>query len=148
MLYKHLLFKVTKKSLNAYSYSEIGCCKFINVTAHLALQIVPQHLHNKQVFLCIDDTIIVKSGKKFENVSKLFDHVVHNASNYLNGYCFVSLMLCVPVWKRNRVVYPSVPLGYHIWTKEVTKLELTTDMVCTVMPELEQKHRILFLFDS
>ena len=57
-------------------------------------------------------------------------------------------MLCVPVWKRNRVVYPSVPLGYRIWTKEVTKLELTTDMVYTVMPELEQKHRILFLFDS
>ena len=30
------------------------------------------------------------------NVSKLFDHAVHNGSNYLNGHCFVSVMLCVP----------------------------------------------------
>ena len=30
-----------------------------------------------------------------ENVSKLFDHAAHNGSNYLNGHCFVSVMLCV-----------------------------------------------------
>lgn len=42
---------------------------------------------------CIDDTMISKFGTKFENISKLFDHAAHNGCNYLNGYCFVSLML-------------------------------------------------------
>lgn len=152
LLYKHFLSKVTEKSLNAFyyacSYAKIDCSRFMNVTAHLALQIIPEHLRNEPVFLCIDDTMIVKFGKKFENVSKLFDHAAHNGSNYLNGHCFVSLMLCVPVWKENRIVYQSVPLGYRMWTKEVSKLELAADMVRAVMPELEQKHQVLLLFDS
>ena len=122
LLYKHFLSKVTEKSLNAFyyacSYAKIDCCKFMNVTARLALQIIPEHLHNEPIFVCIDDTMIAKFGKKFEDVSKLFDHAAHNGSNYLNGHCFVSLMLCVPVWKENRIVYQSVPLGYRMWTKE------------------------------
>lgn len=96
----------------------------MNVTARLALQLIPEHLCNEPVFLCIDDTMIAKFGKKFENVSKLFDHAAHNGSNYLNGHCFVSLMLCVPVWEGNRIVYQSVPLGYRMWTKDVSKLQL------------------------
>ena len=152
MLYKHFLSRVTEKSLNAFyyacSYAKIDCSKFMNVTARLAMQIIPESLQNEPVFLCIDDTMIAKFGKKFENVSKLFDHAAHNGSNYLNGHCFVSLMLCVPVWKRNKIVYQSIPLGYRMWTKEVSKLELAADMVRTVMPELEQKNQVLLLFDS
>ena len=151
-LYKHFLSKVTGKSLNAFyyvcSYVKIDCSKFMNITARLAMQMIPQRLCNEPVFLCIDDTIIAKFGQKFENVSKLFDHAAHNGSNYLNGHCFVSLMLCVPVWKKNRIVYLSVPLGYRMWTKEVSKLELAADMVRTVMPEFEHKHQVLLLFDS
>lgn len=152
MLYKHFLFKVTEKSLNAFyyacSYAKVDCCKFMNVSAHTALQIIPEYLHNEPVFLCIDDTMVAKFGRKFENVSKLFDHAVHNGSNYLNGHCFVSLMLCVPVWKNNHIVYQSIPLGYRMWTKEVSKLELAADMVSAIMPELAQKHQVLLLFDS
>ena len=51
---------------------------------------------------------------KFENVSKLFDHTAHNGSNYLNEHCFVSVMLCVPVWNGAKVSYLSVPLGYRM----------------------------------
>lgn len=152
MLYKHFLSKVTEKSLNAFyyacSYAKIDYSKFMNVTARLALEIIPKPLHNEPVFLCVDDTMIAKFGKKFENVSKLFDHATHNGSNYLNGHCFVSLMLCVPVRNKNRIVYQSIPLLYRMWTKEVSKLELAADMVRSVMPELEQKHQVLLLFDS
>lgn len=152
LLYKHFLSKVTEKSLNAFYYAcscaKIDCSKFMNVTTRLAMHIIPESLHNESVFLCIDNTMIAKFGRKFEHVSKLFDHAAHNGSNYLNGHCFVSLMLCVPVWKKNRIVYQSIPLGYRMWTKEVSKLELAADMVRSVMPELEQKHQILLLFDS
>lgn len=152
LLYKHFLSRVTEKSLNAFyyvcSYAKIDCSKFMNVTARLTMQIIPKSLQNEPVFLCIDDTMIAKFGHKFENVSKLFDHAAHNGSNYLNGHCFVSLMLCVPVLKKNKIVYQSIPLGYRMWTKEVSKLELAADMVRTVIPELEHKHQVLLLFHS
>ncbi|MEQ2372538.1 hypothetical protein WMO28_16795, partial [Blautia sp. CLA-JM-H16] len=57
-------------------------------------------------------------GLKFENVSKLFDHAAHNGSNYLNGHCFVSLMLCIPVWSHDKISYLAVPLGYRMWQKK------------------------------
>ena len=47
--------------------------------------------------------MVAKAGTRFENVSKLFDHAAHNGSNYLNGHCFVSIMLCIPVWKNDRM---------------------------------------------
>ena len=59
--------------------------------------------------------MVSKFGKKFENVSKLFDHAAHNGSNYLNGHCFVSSMLCVPVLDHDKISYLSVPLGYRMW---------------------------------
>ena len=35
-----------------------------------------------------------------------------------------SLMLCVPVWRKQRVVYLAVPLGYRMCKKEASKPEL------------------------
>lgn len=29
---------------------------------------------------------------------------------YLNGHCFVSVMLCVTVWNQNQILYVSIPL--------------------------------------
>ena len=80
---------------------------FMNTTARIALKLIPDSLQTQPVFLCVDDTMVSKFGTKFENVSKLFDHAAHNGSNYLNGHCFVSVMLCVPVWNRDRyLIFP------------------------------------------
>ena len=35
----------------------------------------------------------------------------HNGSNYLNGHCFVRVMLCVPVWNGDKVSH----LSLHIY---------------------------------
>lgn len=120
----------------------------MNVTASMALNLIPMRLRSQPVFLCIDDTMISKFGKKFEDVSKLFDHAAHNGSNYLNGHCFVSLMLCVPVWNKGRISYLSVPLGYRMWQKKESKLELAADMVRQVMPEFSEKKNVIILCDS
>ena len=80
----------------------------MNVTADMALNLILEKLSQQPVFLCIDDTIVPKFGKKFEDVSKLFDYAAHNGSNYLNGHCLVNIMLCVPVWNQNRIHYLSV----------------------------------------
>lgn len=95
----------------------------------MALNLLPDSLKSQLVFPCIDDTMVPKFGRKFEDVSKLFDHAAYNGSNYLIGHCFESLMLCVPVWNKGKVVYPAVPLGYHMGQKSESKLELAADMV-------------------
>ena len=120
----------------------------MDITARIALNLTPQNLGSQPVFLCIDDTMVPKSGKKFEDVSKLFDHAAHNGSNYLNGHCFVSIMLCVPVWNQNRIRYVSLPLGYRMWLGSESKLKLAASMVRQAMPELARKKNVIILCDS
>ena len=121
-LYQHFLSGITTKSLNtfyhAYSYAKVDYSHFMNITAKVALRMIPDSLATQPIFLCVDDTMVAKAGTRFENVSKLFDHAAHNSSNYLNGHCFVSIMLCIPVWKNDRVSYLSLPLGYRMWQKK------------------------------
>ena len=99
-LYQHFLFGITEKSLNVFyyacSYAKVDYSRFMNTTVRIALKLIPDSLQTQPVFLCVDDTMVSKFGTKFENVSKLFDHAAHNGSNYLNGHCFVSVMLCIP----------------------------------------------------
>ena len=151
-LYRHFLSKITEKSLNAFyyacSYAKADYTRFMGVTAALTLKLVPQKLDTQPVFLCIDDTMAEKFGTKFEDVSKLFDHASHNGSNYLNGHCFVSLMLCVPVWREQKISYIAVPLGYRMWKKETPKLDLAASMVRQVMPALRDKRNVIILCDS
>ena len=69
----------------------------MNITAKVALRMIPDSLATQPIFLCVDDTMVAKAGTRFENVSKLFDHAAHNGSNYLNGHCFVRLVIIDPV---------------------------------------------------
>ena len=151
-LYRRFLSGITLKSLNAFyyacSYAKADVSIFMNVTSRLALRLIPGSLESQPVFLCIDDTMVPKFGTKFEDVSKLFDHAAHNGSNYLNGHCFVSVMLCVPVWNRQKVSYLAVPLGYRMWQKKESKLALAASMVRQVMPEFRQKKNVIILCDS
>ena len=151
-LCKGIFIRITEKSLNAFyyacSYAKVDYSRFMNVTASMALKLIPSLLESQPVFLCIDDTMVSKFGRKFENVSKLFDHAAHNGSNYLNGHCFVSLMLCVPVRDNHKVVYQAVPLGYRIWQKKEFRLELAASMVRQAMPEFQEKKNVVILCDS
>ena len=151
-LYRHFLSGITKKSLSAFyyacSYAKADYSAFMNVTAVMALKMIPKTLLSQPVFLCIDDTMVTKFGRTFEDVSKLFDHASHNGSNYLNGHCFVSVMLCVPVWNKNRIHYLCVPLGYRMWQKKDSKLELVASMVRQVMPAFTKQKNVIILCDS
>ena len=151
-LYRHFLPGITEKSLNAFyyacSYAKAEHSRFMNVTAGMALKLIPEKLSSQPVFLCIDDTMVSKSGKKFADVSKLSGHAAHNGSNYLNGHCFASAMPCVPVWKKSKVRYLSVPLGYRMWQKKESKLELAASMVRQAMPQFSGRKNVILLCDS
>ena len=151
-LYRHFLSAITGKSLNAFyfvcSYAKADYSRFMNAISRIALHLIPDSLKTQPVFLCIDDTMVPKSGTKFADVSKLFDHAAHNGSCYLNGHCFVSIMLCVPVWKQDKVSYLAVPLGYRMWQKKQSKPELAASMLRQVMPEFSGKKQVIILCDS
>ena len=152
-LYQHFLSGIMEKSLNAFyyacSYAKVNYSIFMNVTISMALKLIPVSLKPQPVFLCIDDTLVSKFGTKFEDVSKLFDHAAHNGSSYMNWHCFVSIMLCVPVWNGNKSVYLSLPLDYRVWKKkEASKLELAASMVRQVMPSLSGVRNVILLCDS
>lgn len=97
----HLISGFTQKSLSSFYYTlERGAfdhSRWIPVSARRALSVIPPGLRGNTVFLSIDDTMMAKFGLKFQACSRLFDHAAHNGSNYLNGHCFVSIMLHVPV---------------------------------------------------
>lgn len=151
-LYRHFISKITQKSLNAFyyacSYAKVDYSEFMCTTVKMALKIIPKHISYHPVFLCIDDTMVPKTGTKFENVSRLYDHAEHNGSFYLNGHCFVSLMLCVPVWKNRKISYLSIPLGYKMWDKTKSKILLAAEMVRHVMPQLSEQKNVILMFDS
>lgn len=57
-------------------------------------------------------------------------------------------MLCVPVWNHDRISYLAVPLGYRMWQKEESKLELASAMVRQMMPEFSAQKNVSILCDS
>ena len=129
-LYQHFLSGITTKSLNTFyhacSYAKVDSSHFMNITAKVALRMIPDSLATQPIFLCVDDTMVAKAGTRFENVSKLFDHAAHNGSNYLNGHCFVSIMFCIPVWKNDRMKYIPLFLYSFRWNIETSYYEQKT----------------------
>ena len=129
-LYRHFLSQVYPKSLNCYyracAVAKLADNAFLVTSTRLALGLIPDALRNEPVFLSTDDTIVVKFGKHFEQVSILHDHALHTGKPYVNGHAFVSLMLCVPIIKEHNgkacISYVAVPLGYRMWIKGSNKL--------------------------
>lgn len=147
-----IISRLSDKSLNSFyytlNYAAFDHRKWMAAAARLALRCVPFSLKDSAVFLSVDDTLVEKYGTKFQARSRLFDHAAHNGSNYLDGHCFVSLMLHVPIQSGNEITYLSLPLGYRLWTKGLSKLELAADMVRSAMAELTLCRQVILLCDS
>lgn len=150
--HRHVLSKLSDTSLNAYYYAlktdRLDHGSWRDVTLSKALKIVPVQLQLQPLFLSIDDTMVEKEGEKFELRSKLFDHAAHNGSNYLNGHCMVSILLSFPVLADGSIRYLSVPLGYQLWDKKQTKLEIAAEMVRHVMDSIGLDRQVFLLCDS
>ena len=150
--HRHVLSKLSDTSLNAYYYAlktdRLDHESWRNVTLSKALKAVPGRLAAQPLFLSIDDTMVEKEGDKFELRSRLFDHAAHNGSNYLNGHCMVSILLSFPVLEDGFIRYLSVPLGYRLWDKKQTKLEIAAEMVRHAMNNIGLDRQVFLLCDS
>lgn len=111
----------------------------------MALSAIPSGLADTQLFPSVDDIIIAKDVQCFDFVSTLFDHAMHTGSAYVNGHCFVSLMLSIPVGTDMKdgcsggMRYLHVPAVYCLWTKEKSKLEMDADVIDAVMGILKAR---------
>lgn len=125
---------------------------FTRMIAKLALKCVRADLKDAPCFLCVDDTLIPKFGKKFDGVGILFDHAAHDGRRYKNGHCLVCIALAVPVGidtKTKKVRYLCVPLILKIWQKGgPSKLQIAYDLLVELRNSLQPLGSFIFLMDS
>ena len=149
----HIISRLTGKSLNSFyytvDYAAFEHLRWMAVTARLALGCIPPSLKGSSVFLSIDDTMVEKYGTKFQARSKLFDHAAHNGSHYLDWALLCQYPApCAPGVSRRGHLPFRPPLGYRLWTKGLSKLELAADMVRSVMAEPASCGQVILLCDS
>ena len=113
------------------------------MTAALSL---PPSEGKDALILSVDDTLTEKFGEKFEYWGKLYDHAAHNGSKYLNGHCFVSLMLSIPLKAAGE--YVSFPAGYRMYTKEQSKLEIAAELIRDAMEVFGSTRQVILCCDS
>ena len=150
--YEHFIQDVSDFKLKSYYYalneSVLDIDDWMSAMVHTAVSLIPDCLKEQPVILSADDTMTEKTGEHFECCSVLFDHAAHNGSSYLNGHCFVSLMISVPVMENHKIRYLSVPIGYRMWTKEETKLKMAADLVKMAMNAIGAEKKVLLCCDS
>ena len=149
--YEHFVHEISEYELNSCYYtlneSKVSLDDWMNHLIEKGLSMVEPSLQ-QPLILAVDDTLVEKFGEKFEHWGTLFDHAAHNGSNYLNGHCFVSLLLCVPVCDQSEFRYISFPIAYRMWTKEKTKLEIAADLIKKAMGVLGNRHQVIVCLDS
>ena len=147
--FEHFIQNLSTYQLKSYYYtlskSRISLESWMKQLLRKGLSIVPSELRKQAVVLSIDDTMAEKSGEKFEYCSKLFDHAAHNGSNYLNGHCFVSLLLSVLTSDHS---YLSIPVACRMWTKVKSKLEMAAELVRDAMSVFDPEQPVILCCDS
>ena len=150
--HKHLLRDLTDKCLNSFYYtmneSKIGCDDWMKTLVTMAVAMIPQHLSDYPILFVFDDSLIEKEGDSFEAKRHLFDHTAKNGSNYLDGHCFVTLLIMVPVLLGGKVEYISVPVAHRMWTGEQTKLEIAAELVMKAYTYADRPAQYIVLCDS
>lgn len=151
-IYEKFIKKYFDICLNRFYYfladegldlSKLMCC-----TVKKALSLIPKDMISKiTVYLIVDDTLQPKFGQHFESCGKLFDHASHNGQSYINGHCFVSLAMSIPIIAGSNIKYVTIPIGCKLYDKTQTKLELAAEMIEIVAHELTE-YQVIVLCDA
>ena len=151
-IYDNFISKYWNKVLNSFyyflSYTSFSVESLMFATVKIAVSLIPEELKaNITIFLIIDDTLQAKFGDKFDCYSKLFDHTKHDGTSFLNGHCFVSLVINIPILFCGKIKYITLPVGYKLYDKSETKLEIAGKMIQNIMPLLVDS-QVIVLCDS
>lgn len=110
----------------------------------------PKLIKYYPILYIIDDTLVEKYGNHFELWSKLFNHNSKNGSSYLNGHCFVSIVLAIPMIFNDKICYIKLPLLHQMWDKlsGVSKLEMAKNMILNIDNVIKYKFQTIVMCDS
>ena len=76
--------------------------------------------------LIIDDTII----KKFHAISNLYDHSITDGQNkYVNGHCFVCIVLAIPVLIKGNINYIRVPVVLNFGCLKINLMSIKLKLI-------------------
>ncbi|PRX13406.1 DDE superfamily endonuclease [Orenia metallireducens] len=150
-LYDNFISKYSSKVLNSFyyflSHSSFSTEKLMRKTVDIVLNLISSSKDEITIFLSIDDTLQAKYGNKFDCYYKLFDHTSRTGSSYLNGHCFVSLVINIPLKHNEGIKYLSLPVGYKLYDKSKSKLKLASELINIAMPLLKS-YQVILLCDS
>jgi len=150
--YEHFICDISQYGLKSFYYTlkkgKTDLKHWMMYTIEVVLSVITVTVGKQPIVLSIDDTMVEKSGQKFEYCAKLFDHASHNGSNYLNGHCYVSLLLSVPVQDKSGKRYLSIPVAHRMWTKEQTKLEMAAELARIAMRIIGSTRQVFLCCDS
>ena len=114
--YDRFMSRISARRLKSYYYAlsqgDISLDVLMNNLVRTALELTDKE-GKQAIIISIDDTLVEKFGQAFAYRSKLFDHAAHNGSNYLNGHCFVSLLIAVPIKDDTGCRYIPCPVAYR-----------------------------------
>ena len=146
--FEHFISEISPFELKSFYYtlneSKIALSDWMENLMKAALSLASEK--TEALVLSVDDTLTEKFGEKFEHWGKLYDHAAHNGSAYLNGRCFVSLMLSVPLKAAQK--YLSVPVAYRMWTKAQSKLQMAAELVRSAMSVIGTTRQVILCCDS
>lgn len=152
LIYDKFIKKYWNICLNRFYYflseKNFNISELAIATLNICLKLIPNELKNHiTIYLIIDDTLQSKFGTKFECYSKMFDHTNKNGSSYLNGHCFVSLAIAIPILYNQQFHYIKIPIEYRLYDKTISKLELAASMVSSIAPSLSE-YQVIITCDS
>lgn len=159
-LYMHALNMLTNIHINNF-YNAINNEShqdyWRKILIQLALSVMASGNTDLPILLIIDDTLVEKYGKKFDDVATLYDHCARTGSNYLNGHCFVSLILGIPVLHNGKTRYIRVPIEHRLWIPnedkttvkdESNKLQLAYAMISEALDIMGSNHKYAIFADA
>ena len=158
--YNHFMNLFTDKKLNSFynmiNESKIDLNRWEFNLIQLALQLLLENCPYP-LLLIIDDTIVTKFGKKFQMVTNLYDHSSKNNDKYVNGHCFICLILGLPVFIFGKVYYIRIPVALRMWIPEKfssetkkykTKLHIADELLRQAMRVIGSEIMVVLLADS
>ena len=147
--FEHFISEISEFELKSFYYAlnegKITLSDWMKNLMATVLSLLPPESADALI-LSVDDTLTEKFGEKSECWGKLYDHAAHNGSKYLNGHCFVSLMLSIPLKATGE--YLSFPVAYRMYTKEQSKLEMVAELVREAMEVLGSTRQVILCCDS
>ena len=146
--FEHFISEISAFELKSFYYAlnegRIALSDWMENLMKAALSLSPESMD--ALILSVDDTLTEKFGEKFEHWGKLYNHAAHNGSHYLNGHCFVSLMLSMPLKAMGEIL--SFPVAYRMWTKAQSKLQMAAELVRSAMAAIGTKRQVVLCCDS